>query len=213
MRNRLDNVRTLGFISPEHGPIAKASNLNKLRCLSRSKISYTTCRKSVTILTLSQDVLLKTISSDKRLYGECPSCAGSFSLAKAHLFYGEPISGPGLGAVERWRQELVAGREDLSNRKEKAKERSTRAVFSVNIGLYLEKIAPVLPGFSYDCHDCRMLSDPIDYIVFEGLTKKNRVESIQVIDIKTGGSQLKEHQRQIKDAIEKKRVEWQTYRK
>lgn len=165
------------------------------------------------VLVLSQDAILKALASDKKLYGECPNCEGSFPLAKAHLFYGEPTSGPGLDVVERWKEQLASGREELSNQKKKAKERSTRAVFSVNIGLYLEKIAPALPGFSYDCHDCRALFDPIDYIVFEGLTKKKRVESIQVIDIKTGGSQLKEHQRQIKDAIEKKRVEWQTYRK
>jgi predicted Holliday junction resolvase-like endonuclease len=167
----------------------------------------------VMVLVLSQDALLKALASDKRLYGECPSCEVSFPLAKAQLFYGEPISGSGLDAFERWKEQLASGREELSNQKKKAKERSTRAVFSVNIGKYLEKIAPVLPGFSYDCHDCRGLFDPIDYIVFEGLTKKNRVESIQVIDIKTGGSPLNEHQEQIKDAIEKKRVEWQTYRK
>lgn len=165
------------------------------------------------VLVLSQDALLKALASDKRLYGECPSCEGSFPLAKAHLFYGEPISGPGLGAFESWKEQLAAGREELSNLKKRAKERTTRAVVSVNIGMYLQEIAPALPGFSYDCHDCRALFDPIDYIVFEGLTKKNRVESIQVIDIKTGGSSLNDHQIQIKDAIEKKRVEWETYRK
>jgi len=157
--------------------------------------------------------MLKALTSNKRLYGECPSCGESFYLAKAHLFYGEPISGPGLDAVEKRNDELAEAREELASKKKMAKERSTRAVLSVNIGKYLEKIAPALPGFSYDCHDCRALFDPIDYIVFEGLTRKNRVESIQMIDIKTGGASLNERQMQIKHAIEKKRVEWETYRK
>jgi len=76
----------------------------------------------------------------------------SFSLAKAHLFYGEPLSGRGLDAAEKWKEELAEAREELASKKRKTKERSARAVLSVNLGKCLEKIAPALPGFSYDCH-------------------------------------------------------------
>jgi predicted Holliday junction resolvase-like endonuclease len=86
-------------------------------------------------------------------------------------------------------------------------------VIDVNVGKVLEKIAPALPGFGFNCHDCRPLFEPVDYIVFEGLTKKGMVESIQIIDIKTGQAGLNPHQQQIKNAIDERRVEWNTYQK
>jgi predicted Holliday junction resolvase-like endonuclease len=40
--------------------------------------------------------------------------------------------------------------------------------------------------FSFDRNDCRSLFDPIDYIIFEGLSKKNSVSKILFTEIKTG---------------------------
>jgi predicted Holliday junction resolvase-like endonuclease len=151
--------------------------------------------------------------SEKRLYGECPNCEETFPLTKAHLFYGKPVAEPALNTVNEWAERLEASQRDLAKQKLQARDKSKQRVIDVNVGKVIEKIAPALPGFSFDCHDCRGLFEPVDYVIFEGLTQKGTVESIQLIDIKTGQSQLKPHQRQIKEAIENRRVEWKTYEK
>jgi len=159
--------------------------------------------------------IIKRLIAEKKLYGECPNpeCRMSFPLTKAQLFHGKPLEGPALDAAEKWRSELSYALDQIKERKKKTRERSERGVLDVNIGKVLEKIAPALPGFSFNCHDCRPLFEPIDYIVFEGLTENGIVDSIKVIDIKTGTPQLSDHQRQIKEAIEEQRVEWKTYKK
>jgi len=162
---------------------------------------------------LSQKDILKALIGERKLYGECPNCEESFSLSSANLFYGKPIADPALKAVKEWEGNLDASQKELAKRKLQARDRSMRGVIDVNVGKVLEKIAPALPGFSFDCHDCRALFEPVDYVIFEGLTHKGQVESIQLIDIKTGQSQLGLHQRQIKEAIENRRVEWKTYEK
>jgi predicted Holliday junction resolvase-like endonuclease len=53
--------------------------------------------------------------------------------------------------------------------------------------------------------------DPIDYIVFEGLAECGQVTSIHFLDVKTGEPRLNEHQKQVKDAIENKKLEFQLY--
>jgi len=155
-------------------------------------------RIEISILPLSQQDVLDKLTSDKKLYGECPSCGETFPLFKA---------------VEQWKRKIIEAQNDLTKRKQQTRQRSKRGVIDVNVGKVLEKIAPALPGFRFDCHDCRPLFEPVDYIIFEGLTKKGMVESIQIIDIKTGQSGLNPHQQQIKNAVDEKRVEWNTYQK
>ena len=54
--------------------------------------------------------------------------------------------------------------------------------------------------------------DPIDYVIFEGLSKKQRVDKIVFVDIKSGGAQLSRKQKRIKQVVEDKGVEFKTYK-
>ena len=45
----------------------------------------------------------------------------------------------------------------------------------------------------------------IDYIIFEGLSEKKRVEKIIFMDIKSGKARLSQKQKKIKAAIEIKK--------
>jgi predicted Holliday junction resolvase-like endonuclease len=84
-------------------------------------------------------------------------------------------------------------------------------VIDVNVGKILEKVAPVCDGFGFHPRDYCPLFDPIDYIVFDGLSAHGEVKSITFMDVKTGGGSLNLRQRQIKGAVEAGKVEWQQY--
>jgi predicted Holliday junction resolvase-like endonuclease len=70
-----------------------------------------------------------------------------------------------------------------------------------------------MKDFCFDRNDCRSLFDPIDYIIFEGLSQKNSVSKILFVEIKTGKARLNNHQKEIRSLVERKRVEWDTYQK
>lgn len=83
-------------------------------------------------------------------------------------------------------------------------------------GRIAEQIVPFLEQFNYNPSDARFIGSPIDYVIFEGYTecKDNNEErpiTVVLADIKTGkrGSLTRE-QRRIKQAIEEKRVKWET---
>jgi predicted Holliday junction resolvase-like endonuclease len=63
----------------------------------------------------------------------------------------------------------------------------------VNIGFILERIAPAMKAFEFDRNDCRSLFDPIDYIIFSGLTCHGKVDRLIFADIKTGNARLSAH--------------------
>lgn len=89
----------------------------------------------------------------------------------------------------------------------------SRAVLKGRIG---EQIVPFLEQFKYNPSDARFIGSPIDYIIFDGYTelKDNKVEgpiTVVLADVKTGKSASLTHtERKIKQAIEEKRVKWET---
>ncbi len=81
-------------------------------------------------------------------------------------------------------------------------------------GQLAEQIAPLLPGFPFVPSDFRFLGQPIDFIVYVGLTEAKEglggITEVVLGDIKQGSARLSPHQRMIKEAVEQGRVRWET---
>lgn len=79
------------------------------------------------------------------------------------------------------------------------------------MGLMLERLAPSFKSFRFTKNDCRSVFDPLDYVIFEGLSMRGLVSKIFFVDIKSGNARLSSKQREIKDIITRKKVSWHTY--
>jgi len=81
---------------------------------------------------------------------------------------------------------------------------------SVMRGQATEHLAPfIIKGTNPK--DYRFMGNPVDYVLFEGLSdlldkKSDEIVSIKFIDIKTGKSSLNKSQRRIRDAIKDNKV-------
>lgn len=105
----------------------------------------------------------------------------------------------------------------LSNDIKKAREDSVNKSRAVMSGHIVETLAPLIPGFPYNGRDARQFGNPIDYVIFDGMSDfrdsgEGRVEQVILVDIKTGNSQLSPVERSIKEAVEEGRVRWETLR-
>lgn len=148
----------------------------------------------------------------ERFYTECPCCLNTIRLRDAHLFHLDNFT----PEVEKLYEERVAQlrekAKDLRDLRKNISKRSEVGAKSINIGFILERLAPAMKSFRFNTNDCRSLFDPIDYVIFEGLSAKGRVERILFAEIKTGSAQLNKHQKEIRAVIEKKRLSWDVYR-
>ena len=97
-------------------------------------------------------------------------------------------------------------KEEVRIRKD-AIERSARTLS----GKTLEKLIPFLEKFPYNPHDLRWLGDPIDFVIFDGYSKKSP-EQIVFCEVKSGESNLTKTQSEIKELVEKKKVKWIEFR-
>jgi predicted Holliday junction resolvase-like endonuclease len=78
-------------------------------------------------------------------------------------------------------------------------------------GHFSENLAPYLPNFPFLPTECRFVGKPIDFLVFQGMDEKN-INKVSFVEVKSGKAKLSAQEKNLKEAIEKKRVEWVEYR-
>jgi predicted Holliday junction resolvase-like endonuclease len=155
--------------------------------------------------------IINTLKSGN-FYCECPcGCGKEIKLKDADLFYLDEFSTSGREAQTGLLENLKQQRLELKEEEINMTKRPQLTAKAVNVGFILERIAPSFDTFPFINNDCRSLFDPIDYIIFEGLSKKGVVNKIIFTDIKTGAARLKNNQKEIKSLVENKKVDFKTY--
>lgn len=144
-------------------------------------------------------------------YTECPCCSEEIALKQTGLFDNDNFSEGALEIYQRQLEFVKEEKERLKKLKLQGTTKSEVAAKSTNIGFILERLAPTFSHFRFNKSDCRSLFDPIDYIIFEGLSAKGRVDKMFFIDIKTGSARLSKKQKEIKSVVMNKKVEFKTY--
>lgn len=150
--------------------------------------------------------LLNKLRRKRSVFIACPHCEDAFPAAEAQLFDATKVLPRDASEkLEELKRELAEERADHVEDIRASKERSKIAARVVNIGKVVEKIAPSLRGFPALPSDCRSLFEPIDYVVFRGVSS-GRIESLAFVDVKSGRGSLSWRQRAIRVALESGRL-------
>jgi predicted Holliday junction resolvase-like endonuclease len=149
--------------------------------------------------------------SEDDLFTCCPNCEETVALKRCGLFYGDNFTESAISIINERVAEQKERLAELKRMQENVSVRSETGAKAVNLGRIWERLIPFLPTFPYDSTACRPLFDPLDHIVFEGLS---RLEVTQIIflEIKTGQSRLNGVQRKIKSLVEQKKISALTYK-
>ncbi len=158
-------------------------------------------------------ILISELQRDRRFKATCPACMEDFALSDAVLFAAGSEPPPGVLAVltairARIRERKAALRES----RERMTKRARRTAEAVNLGLIVEKIVPSFPSFAYEAGDCRAMFEPIDYLVFSGLTARNQVDALYFVEVKSGNARLTGSQQSIKKVVEDGTVQFRVTR-
>ncbi len=144
-------------------------------------------------------------------YAECPACEETIKLKDSGLFYLDSFSDTAREVFSGLKREQRERADELTARRKSICVTSEVGAQTVNMGLILERLAPCMASFRFERSDCRSLFDPIDYLIFEGLSTKGVVSKILFMEIKTGGSSLKPSQKQIRSLVQSKKVSLAVY--
>jgi len=144
-------------------------------------------------------------------YVECSECREEVSLKQVALFDNKNFSEEALAIYKEQLAAIKERKAHLKALKEKGNIRSEIGALSTNFGFIMERIAPTMPGFRFRHNDCRSVFDPIDYVIFEGLTEDGIVDKIHFIDIKTGAARLSKKQKEIKNVVNDKKLKFKKF--
>ena len=78
-------------------------------------------------------------------------------------------------------------------------------------GQSAESLVPWLPDFTYSPPDVKHFGAPIDLVIFDGMSEGN-IRKIVFMEIKTGTSHITPREKQIQEAIQEGRVEFELLR-
>lgn len=157
--------------------------------------------------------LIRDLQRNKRFMGICPACGVEFRLADAVLFsLGEEPPGVALAAIKDLQQKIRERKDQLAKARERMTKRAQNTAAATNLGKIVEKIVPSFSSFPHISGDCRALFEPIDYLIFSGLTKTRQVDSLSFVDVKSGGARLTQTQKAIKEVVESGAVSFDTTR-
>lgn len=115
-------------------------------------------------------------------------------------------------------RELIGGAAKLAmqnwivDNEKRIREDAIKKSQAITKGKVTEHIIPYFPEFKYDPRDARFLGSPIDLIIFDGLSD-GKLNSIILVEVKTGSSGLTERERQIKNIVDQKLVRYEVIRK
>ena len=166
----------------------------------QNHLGYHTTLEVMSVKSLIQEL------KASNLCAECTHCGEEFKLSKAILFDGRGVfPAPAQKKRDELVEELKLRLQELKKRRISAQAGAEKKAMEVGIGKILEKVIPAYRDFKVPISDCRPLFEPIDLIVFNGVSKSN-VDSITFMEIKTGKAQLARHERMVRDAIGDRKV-------
>lgn len=103
----------------------------------------------------------------------------------------------------------------IRTEKQKIRKETLKKSERVARGFTVENFAPYLQE-KYSPTDFRHLGDPVDYVIYDGLTDVHQgvadeINEVVLLDIKTGQSRLNKVQRRIRDAVNSGKVSFKVY--
>ncbi len=142
----------------------------------------------------------------------CPCCGDLVRVSDLKL--------RAKGAVARtWLDDYAKRDLDLGKKEERfddeegklrelAREKGRKAAEKV----FNKAISPTFKALKLDPFDVKAILNPIDFVVFKGMNKKDEVSDIVMLSKQVNNPDLNKIRSQVKTAISKKKYDWQVAR-
>jgi predicted Holliday junction resolvase-like endonuclease len=147
------------------------------------------------------------------VHAACPECNEGFPLESWKFFTLDQEQGE--TAVSSWEEAIKAERKKLEKILADLRARVSSGTKSGRLGTAVESIAPFHPAIGQalgNPRDVRFLGDPLDFVVFNGVTEHGRVESLLFAELKTGEDpDLNDAERRVRQLVRDKCVTFEPY--
>lgn len=150
--------------------------------------------------------------AQRNIFGICPSCGEIFRLSDIKISYRRRFPAD-------WHDKLLAEEERISDKEDELEERlaeirekATEHARKVLLPRLLRKVDPLFTKLGYFPQDVKAIFDPIDFVVFDGMNRTEKVKRIVFMDHETEDMGQRAIQKSIERTIDKEKYGWETIR-
>jgi predicted Holliday junction resolvase-like endonuclease len=141
----------------------------------------------------------------------CPCCGEIFRLSEARLYYGRLPRPSWFDELREETERLELAESRLQEELERLRERAG-AQAERKVRRELRSRDKLFTPLGYYPKDARALLDPVDYVVFDGLSTGERVRSVVLLDLPARDAERERVQQSIERVVERGYVEWRELR-
>ncbi len=147
----------------------------------------------------------------QRIMVVCPKCGGIHLLSELKLSYGAKARPTWLDALRREEKKIEAAEERFEEQRtelqEAAREKGRRQLPAL-----LKKSVPEACRLGYYPQDMKAMFDPVDFVVFDGMSLKGQVRRVVLLDGPPKNRRRERVQRSLAKVLKKGNYEWRTVR-
>lgn len=155
--------------------------------------------------------ILRLFDDFRRILGICPCCGQLFRLSDIRLYYRVQPVRSWLDKLEFRQLNVDRAEERFGDLEKSIRERATERARR-KIARLMRHIDPVFSGRGYALEDARALFDPVDFVLFDGMTRHNRVRGVILMDGPALDPGRRKIQRAIAKVVSRRHYEWKTIR-
>ena len=142
----------------------------------------------------------------------CPCCSSIVRISDLHLKTKGPYVNTWLDDFDKKHLEF-----QIKEKRFEEKEGKLRKLAVEKGRIAAEKainktLSPALKTLKLDPYDVKAILNPIDFVVFKGMTKKDSINDILLLSKQVVNPDLNKIRQQVKKAVEKKEYGWQVAR-
>ena len=155
--------------------------------------------------------VLAAFQDFQRILVVCPRCGGIHRLSDLKLSYRAKPKHTWLDELrdEEGRMDLAEERfeEQRSDLRERAQEKGRRRLPTM-----LKKCVPVISRLGYYPQDLKPMFDPVDFVVFDGMTLRDSVRRLVLLDGPPRDKRRERIQDSVRRVLKRGDYEWKTVR-
>jgi len=156
--------------------------------------------------------ILGTFQAFRTILCVCPCCGEIYRLGDLHLRYKGRAPKTWLDSYELKVKALEKKEEEFEEKEKSIREKAAeRGRKKVDI-LIRESLEGGLSQFNYNPYDIKAVLHPVDFIVFDGMNNKGKVEDIMFLCKNTNAKDLKAMQKNVEKTVKKRSYEWSVAR-
>lgn len=142
----------------------------------------------------------------------CPCCGELVRVSDLKLKIKGPIERTWLDDFQKKMMDLDKIEEKFDEKEEKLRKISVEKGRKAAEEGINKMISPALKSLKLNPFDIKPISNPVDYIVFKDMTKKDKISDIMLLSKIVNNPALNDIRQQVSKAVSNKQYEWQVAR-